>query len=82
MKSLSAKVLREDVTPHPIIVAIRQICEGIDAAQSRFEQETDPDLIEASVYELQALRARYRYFLRLARNEGIVCEEKSHLWNE
>ena len=45
MKSLSAKVLREDVTPHPIIVAIRQICEGIDAAQSRFEQETDPDLI-------------------------------------
>ena len=82
MKFVSKSMLREDALPHPIISAIRQVCESIDAVQSRFEQETDPDLIEACVYELQSLRARYRYFLRVARSEGRACEEKMHLWNE
>ena len=82
MKSISDKLLREDVTPHPIVLAIRQVCADIDAAQSRFQQETDADLIEASIYELQSLRAKYRYFLRVARSEGIACNEKAHLWNE
>lgn len=82
MKIVSKNILREDALPHPVISAIRQVCVSIDAAQNRFEQETDPDLIEASVYELQSLRARYRYLLRIARNEGISCEEKKHLWNE
>ena len=82
MKSISQKVLRNEVAPHPIVCAIRQVCADIDAAQSRFEQETDADLIEASIYELQSLRAKYRYFLRMARSEGIICNEKAHLWNE
>jgi hypothetical protein len=82
MKSISQKVLRNDAEPHPIVYSIRQVCADIDAAQSRFEQETDADLIEASIYELQSLRAKYRYFLRLARSEGVMCNEKAHLWNE
>ncbi len=82
MKSISQKVLREDTEPHPIIVAIRQVCTSIDVVQNRFEQETDPDLIESSIYELQSLRAKYRYLLRTAKVEGITCEEKVHLWNE
>ena len=82
MKSISQKVLREDVPPHPIIASIREVCRCMDAAQSRFQQETDPDLIEAGIFELQALRAKYRYLLRVARSEGIACEEKMHLWNE
>ena len=82
MKSISQKVLREEAAPHPIIVAIRQVCESLDAVQDRFELETDADLIEASIFEMQSLRAKYRYLLRVARSEGIVCEEKAHLWNE
>ena len=82
MKSISQKLLRNEAEPHPVVCAIRQVCADIDAAQSRFEQETDADLIEASIYELQSLRAKYRYFLRVARMEGVVCNEKTHLWNE
>lgn len=82
MKSISQSILRGEVAPHPLITAIRDVCAGIDAAQSRFEQETDADLIEASIYELQSLRAKYRYLLRKAREEGISCEEKVYLWNE
>lgn len=82
MGQIREKLLRNEVEPHPIIDSIRTVCACIDATQSRFEQETDPDLIEAAIYELQSLRAKYRYLLRTARAEGIVCQEKVHLWNE
>ena len=44
--------------------------------------ETDPDLIEGCIYELGSLRAQYRYLLREARQQQIVCTERAHLWNE
>lgn len=82
MGQIRLKILKETEAPHPVIVAIREVCAGIDAAQSRFEQEADPDLIEAAIYEMQSLRAKYRYLLRTARSQGICCGEKVHLWNE
>lgn len=82
MEFLRQKLLREEEAPHALIAAIREVCACIDAAQSRFEQEVDPDLIEAAIYEMQSLRAKYRYLLRTARSEGIYCGEKVHLWNE
>ena len=82
MEQIRQRVLREDEEPHPIIEAIREVCALMDAAQNRFEQETDSDLIEAAIYEQQSLRAKYRYLLRLARTQGVTCQEKVYLWNE
>lgn len=82
MQSLRKRILREDAPPHPVIEAIRDICARIDAVQSRFEMETDPDLIDGCIYELESLRAQYRYLLRTARQQGITCGEKAHLWGE
>lgn len=82
MEPIRQQILREEEAPHPIIEAIREVCAMMDAAQNRFEQETDEDLIEAAIYEQQSLRAKYRYLLRLARAEGVTCREKAHLWNE
>lgn len=75
-------LLRQDVQPDPIIVAIRDVCAAIDAVQSRFQIENDPDLIEGCIFELESLRAQYRYLLRRARQQGITCTEKAHLWGE
>ncbi len=75
-------ILRQDTPPHPTIVAIREVCARLDAVQSRFEQETDPDLIEGWIFEMESLRAQYRYLLRTAREGGVTCQEKRHLWNE
>ena len=75
-------LLRQDTPPHPTIEAIREVCARIENAQSRFSQETDPDLIEGCIFELEALRAQYRYLLRTAREQKIACTEKKHLWNE
>lgn len=82
MQSLKKMLLREDAPPDPIILAVRDICARIDAVQNRFEMETDPDLIEGCIFELESLRAQYRYLLRTARNNGITCQEKTHLWGE
>ena len=75
-------LLREDEVPHPVIIAIRDVCAAIDAVQQRFQMENDPDLIEGCIYELESLRAQYRYLLRTARQQGITCTEKAHLWGE
>ena len=82
MQSIRKMLVREDAPPDPIIVAVREICAQMDAVQQRFQMETDPDLIESCIYELESLRARYRYLLRTARKEGITCGEKAHLWGE
>ncbi len=75
-------LVREDAPPDPMILSIREVCAEIDGVERRFAMETDPDLIESCIYELEALRARYRYLLRTAREQGITCREKAHLWNE
>lgn len=42
------------------------------AAESRFENQSDPDLIEASIYEIKSLTARYRYLMREAKRCGVT----------
>ncbi len=79
---LQKLLIRDEVPPHPIIVSIREVCAAIDAVQSRFQMENDPDLIEGCIYELESLRAQYRYLLRTARQQGVTCTERSHLWGE
>jgi len=75
-------LLRDEAPPHPIIVSIREVCAAIDAVQSRFQMENDPDLIEGCIYELESLRAQYRYLLRTARQQGVTCTERAHSWGE
>ncbi len=79
---LRRALLREDRPPHPTIEAIRQVCRQMELVENRFAQETDRDLIEGCIYEMQSLQARYRYLLRQAREQGISSRERTHLWNE
>lgn len=79
---LQKLLLRDEAAPHPLIVSIREVCAAIDAVQRRFQMENDPDLIEGCIYELESLRAQYRYLLRTARQQGVTCTEKAHLWGE
>ena len=50
---------------------IRAVCRQMDAARARFEMEHDEDLVEASIYELESLKARYRYLIKRAKREKI-----------
>ena len=70
---LKQMLLRPELTPSETQEAIREVCAGLREVQSRFAMESDSDLIEACIYEMEALRARYRYLLRIAKQEGLTA---------
>ncbi len=58
--------------PDELLVAIRDVCARMDNVNTRFSMESDNDMIEACIYELESLRAHYRYLLRLAKSRGMT----------
>lgn len=71
--ALKKMIIKTEEQPHEVLCAIREVCRQLDNARLRFEMESDSDLIESTIYEMEALRARYRYLLRRAREEGITA---------
>ncbi len=71
---LKKAVLKPPVqTPHEIQLAIQDVCTQLDQVQGRFEMETDSDLIESYIYQMESLRARYRYLLRQAKGMELTA---------
>ena len=54
-----------------LIKEIEMVKSNMDTVSERFEYQSDPDLVEACIYEMKALTARYRYLTREARRLGI-----------
>ena len=71
--ALKKALVKTEEQPHELLIAIRDTCRRMDNAKLRFEMESDSDLIEACIYEMESLRARYRYLLRMARMQGITA---------
>ncbi|MCL2343291.1 MAG: DUF2508 family protein [Firmicutes bacterium] len=47
-----------------VLSEVRAIRENLDKAYASFEASTDPGLTEASIFEINALRAHYDHALR------------------
>lgn len=56
---------------------IRDTLQRLRSAYSRFENEENEDLLDSIIYEIQSLKALYRYLLKRAKEEGIECAEIS-----
>ncbi len=41
----------------------------LETAYSNFENVTDPDLIDSSIYEVNAVQQRYKYLLRQIKSD-------------
>lgn len=54
-----------------ILSQMRELREQIRLARLQFDQAIEPEIIEACVFEINALQARYAYFLRLAREMDL-----------
>lgn len=52
---------------------IKETSGWIRTLEQSFELQSDPDLIEACIYEINANKARYRHLLKQAKREGISC---------
>ena len=60
-----------------IVRQIRETATKLNSAYSRFEYECNEDLLESVIYEIQSLKALYRYLIKTARESGIECGEIS-----
>lgn len=60
-----------------LLKQIRETSAKLAAAHNRFENECDEDLLDSIIYEIQSLKALYRYLLRMAKEEGLQCAEIS-----
>ncbi len=57
---------RADPRRQQLLEDLRKTKYALDLAYSNFENVVDPDLIDCSIYELQAIQMRYRFLLRQA----------------
>ena len=51
---------------HDTLLQLRQV-------RAAFQQVSDPDLINACVFEMNALQERYAYLLERMRQEKVTC---------
>ena len=80
----NAKIFYYDIIRKPIepatdslVSQIRDTSQKLESAYSRFENETNEDLLDSIIYEIQPLKALYRYLLKRAKECGIECAEIS-----
>ena len=42
----------------------------LEIAKNRFENESDSDLVDSCIFEINSLQAKYRYLLKLAKQKN------------
>ena len=52
---------------------IEQTRHRIDSVRNHFEQVVDPTLIDCYIYEMNALYKKYEYFLKMAKEIGLIA---------
>ena len=58
-----------------LIEDLREVRLAMESLDSVFAMESDEDLVDAAIYQREALESRYRYLLRLARETNAVAAE-------
>ena len=56
-----------------LLSQIKESKRCLELAYSNFDNMTEPDLIDCSIYELKAAQARYEYLLSCAKEYNISC---------
>ena len=60
-----------------ILMQIRDTSQRLESAYSRFENESNEDLLDSIIFEIKSLKSHYRYLLKMAKEEGLQCAEIS-----
>ncbi len=67
MASLILKKTTQNDKRDKILEEIRLVKIQLQNVSVRFELESDSDLVEATIYEMESLKAKYRYLMKLAK---------------
>lgn len=65
--------MKQDTRKQQLLEDLARTRSAMDQAYSNFENVVDPDLVDSSIYELQAAQLRYRFLLR----QASLLEESS-----
>ena len=57
-----------------IVIALNELNMEIQSLHMCLDSMTDPNLIDAHIYEIKALNMRYKYCLELCKARGIVAD--------
>ena len=77
ISALFSKKQGEDPVRADLVRELQRVQLDMENARSRFNQATEQELIEQTVYELNAIQARYTYFLRLMREyDGVDPDQQ------
>lgn len=70
--NLKEILFRTRIEEHPLLPAIREVCQRMQAMETQFSMQSDGDLVEACIFEMEALRAQYRFLLKQAKEMGVT----------
>ncbi len=74
MATITQLIMKKKTTDEDddwLLSEIHRLSESLTLAYERFELQCDSDLVEATIYEIEALKARYRYLYALARQRNL-----------
>ncbi|MCL2170466.1 MAG: YaaL family protein [Defluviitaleaceae bacterium] len=60
---------KEDIV---ILAAMEKLRLDLDRIHRSLDAVTDPDLIDSFVYELNAVNMRYKFYLTMCKEKGLV----------
>ena len=66
-------VVQENGDKQRLLDEIREVGRLIACNDCWFELECDENLIDACIYQREALYSRYRYLLKSAKQQGVNC---------
>ncbi len=71
--------IRKPIPPDndSLLMQIRDTSQKLRTAYNRFENECNEDLLDSIIYEIQSLKALYRYLIKQAKECGLECREIS-----
>ena len=65
---------KNSVSNNEILMELAEVKNQLEHAQLLFNLQTDLDLIESCLYQIDSLEAKYNYLLKEARKHGIKGE--------
>jgi hypothetical protein len=65
----------EDAERQELFDAIKTTREQIRLARISFNNASAPELVDASIYEINSLQAQYSYLLRIVKEQGYAKHE-------
>jgi hypothetical protein len=55
-----------------ILATIEKLQKDLEVIRRSLDAVTDPDLIDSFIYELNAINMRYKFYLQMCKEKGLI----------